>query len=283
MKVILTENQYRRIFLKEQSNRVLEKIKGSFSTNNADSAHNFQEMEDKIGISLDKFYKQGINPKISKVSATISGKGSNFTSNYSAEIIDNGSGDAWTGFFSRGSIGSNHQSRAKSQRYEKDPHNKVKKNSTIEERLIIFKNAERFEDIPPSPIHGTNPPFTQYFVQFTKTNKPLHSSTPKESDGEVEIDSHEIRDLIYKDYIEDIKANEELKQAKEKEIKIEKEIEQATDEVDKKRKEEELKISQEERKKAEEEAKIKAARKVTKGKGSTDNMWAREYPDYYNK
>jgi len=233
MKIILTENQYRRIFLKEQTNRVLDNVKGSFSANNADSAHNFQEMENKIGISLDKFYKEGINPKISKVSATISGKGSNFTSTYSAEIIDNGIGEAWTGFFSRGSIGSNDQSRAKSQRYEKDPDNKKLPNSTVEERMAIYADADKFEDIQPSPIRGTNPNFTQYFVQFTKNNKPLHHSTPQESDwevpfktdGEVEIDSKEIRDLIYKDYIEDIKTNKELNQAKEKEIKIEKEIE----------------------------------------------------------
>jgi len=176
MKVILTEEQFNRVILKEQSNKVLKYKTDSFSSNNADSAHNFKQMEDQIGDDLDNFYNQGINPKISKVGATINGNGSNFTTTYNYEIIDNGSGDAWTGFFTRGSIGASADNRAYNQRYKKDPNNKVLKNSTVEERMIKFADADKFEDIQPSPIRGTNPNFTQYFVQFTKTKKPKNST-----------------------------------------------------------------------------------------------------------
>jgi len=181
MKIKLREEQFRRVILKEGSKRLLTKKTGSFSSNNADSAHNFKQMEDQIGDDLDNFYDQGINPKISKVSATVNGKGSNFNSTYGYEIVDNGSGDAWTGFFSRGSIGASADTRAYAQRYKKDPNNRVLKNSTVEERMSIYVDADKFEDIQPSPIRGTNPPWTQYFVQFTKTKKPKHSSSQSKS------------------------------------------------------------------------------------------------------
>lgn len=175
MKIILTEEQFKRVILKEQSISILSTKTGSFPSTNSDSAHNFKQMEDQIGDDLDNFYKQGINPKINKVSATINMTGSNFTTTYNYEIIDNDSGEAWTGFFSRGSIGGDHELRAKIQRYDKDPDNKVLKDSTVEQRMIKFANAYKFEDIQGSPIQGTDPNFTQYFVQFTKTNKPSHS------------------------------------------------------------------------------------------------------------
>ena len=183
--------------LVEQSSNVLDTIKGSFESVGCDAAHNFTPMVDKVSKGLTQAYDSGINPKVTNITASINKKENEtnkYITNYSADIIDNGEGVAWTGFHSVGSCGGGYKERADKQRSGKwddddttkitvgDLAGQLKKGTTWEQRMKNDPSlkADEFEDV--KVIENPNIPFRQYFMQFTKEGKPTHISDVDQSD-----------------------------------------------------------------------------------------------------
>ena len=183
--------------LVEQSSNVLDTVKGSFESVGCDAAHNFSPMVDKVSKGLTQAYDSGINPKVTNITASINKKENEtnkYITNYSADIIDNGEGVAWTGFHSVGSCGGGYKERADKQRSGKwddddttkitvgDLAGQLKKGTTWEQRMKNDPSlkAGEFEDV--KVIENPNIPFRQYFMQFTKEGKPTHISDVDQSD-----------------------------------------------------------------------------------------------------
>lgn len=130
-------------------------ISNTFQSNNADSAHNFIELEREVDRVLPIIYKQGINPKMTNIQISLTKNGNNYSTSYRLTIDKSDDNYAWMGFTYRGSIGANYEKRADDQRL--DVENKLK-----------GIGAGLIQDIPGSPIVDKNNQLKQYFIQFTK-------------------------------------------------------------------------------------------------------------------
>jgi hypothetical protein len=156
-------------------------IKGTFTSNDADSAHNLLKMEKQIDDILPKIYAMGVNPKMYDVSMSIKTIGNNnFTTSYSVRIDKSDDGKAWMGFSSRGSIGSGYEQRADGQMSGTEN----KDGLSLEEKLKTI-GAIEVEEISNSPIVDKIIKLKQYFVQFTKQKYPpieQSNNTTKDTD-----------------------------------------------------------------------------------------------------
>ena len=143
--------------------KITKTVSGSFSSNDGDNAHNFKDLEDKLGPALKEVYDMGVNPKITNITAKITkSQGGQFTTSYNATISNSNDGKAWMGFTSRGSFGPNYESRADGQisgstNLDGRP---------LEEKLKTNLGAGEMEII--TTYKDSSVPVKQYFVQFTK-------------------------------------------------------------------------------------------------------------------
>jgi hypothetical protein len=150
--------------VKTETKKVTKNISGSFTSNDGDSAHNFKEMETKLGQVLVEMYNSGINPKITAIDAKISKSGSQFTTTYNATVSNSTDGKAWMGFTSRGSFGTDYIKRADGQISGSENADK----RSLEEKLKTI-GAGEIEII--KTYEDSTVPVKQYFVQFTKPEK----------------------------------------------------------------------------------------------------------------
>jgi hypothetical protein len=149
--------------------KVTKTVSGSFTSNDGDSAHNFAELENKIGPVLKEVYDMGVNPKILSVTAKISKSGNGFSTSYNATIGNSDDGKAWMGFTSRGSFGPRYQERADGQ---------IEGSTNLDGRSLEDKlkgNLGAGEVAVISVYEDKSVPVKQYFVQFTKPKEfPAH-------------------------------------------------------------------------------------------------------------
>jgi hypothetical protein len=103
--------------------------------------------------------------------------GNTYTTTSSLTIDKSDDGKAWTGFASRGSIGYGYVNRADGQI---DGSGNADGRS-LEEKLKSGADAVEFLPISNSPITISNVELKQYFVQFTKSLKPSHTSSKSTS------------------------------------------------------------------------------------------------------
>jgi hypothetical protein len=142
---------------------VTKTVSGTFTSNDGDTAHNFKNLEDKLGPVLKEVYDMGINPKITNISAKITKSENNqFTTSYSATVGKSNDGKAWMGFTSRGSFGTDYERRADGQI---DGSTNLDGN-TLEQKLKSNLSAGEMEII--TTYKDSSVPVKQYFVQFTK-------------------------------------------------------------------------------------------------------------------
>ena len=137
-------------------------LSGTFETADGDSAHNFKELETKLGNALSEMYKAGTNPKIKSVTAKITKNGVKFSTSYSAEIGPSDDGKAWMGFTARGSFGTDYEKRADGQISGSEN----KDGRSLEEKLKGIGAGE--VAVIGQPYVDTSVPVKEYFVQFTK-------------------------------------------------------------------------------------------------------------------
>jgi hypothetical protein len=142
---------------------VTKSVSGTFTSNDGDTAHNFKNLEDKLGPVLKEVYDMGINPKITNISARITkSEGNQFTTSYSATVGKSNDGKAWMGFTSRGSFGTDYEKRADGQ-IEGSTNLDGR---SLEEKLKTNLGAGEMEII--TTYKDSSVPVKQYFVQFTK-------------------------------------------------------------------------------------------------------------------
>ena len=187
-KFIITEEDRKLIRslygLNEQTITLPLPISDTFQSYDGDSAHKLTGLETKIDRALEQIYNQGINPKMYDVKLKVVRNGNTYTTTSSLTIDKSDDGKAWTGFASRGSIGYKYVSRADGQI---DGSGNADGRS-LEEKLKSGADAVEIIPISNSPITINNVELKQYFVQFTKSKKPSHTSskpTPQPSNEEV--------------------------------------------------------------------------------------------------
>ena len=176
-KFIITEEDRKSIRslygLNEQTITLPHPVSDTFSSYDEDSAHRLTGLEKKIDIALEQIYNQGINPKMYDVKLKVVRNGNTYTTTSSLTINKSDDGKAWTGFASRGAIGGdNYVNRADGQISGKEN----KDGRSLKERL---EGIGAIEIIPilNSPITIDDVQLKQYFVQFTKKQKPSHTSS----------------------------------------------------------------------------------------------------------
>jgi hypothetical protein len=178
-KFIITEEDRKSIRslygLNEQTITLPIPISDTFETKNGDldAVHNLKGLERKIDRALEQIYYQGINPKMYDVKLKVVRNGNTYTTTSSLTIDKSDDGKAWTGFASRGSIGYGYVNRADGQI---DGSGNADGRS-LEEKLKSGADAVEFLPISNSPITISNVELKQYFVQFTKSLKPSHTSS----------------------------------------------------------------------------------------------------------
>jgi hypothetical protein len=165
--------------LNEQTITLPIPISDTFETKNGDldAVHNLKGLERKIDRALEQIYNQGINPKMYDVKLKVVRNGNTYTTTSSLTIDKSDDGKAWTGFASRGSIGYGYVNRADGQI---DGSGNADGRS-LEEKLKSGADAVEFLPISNSPITISNVELKQYFVQFTKSLKPSHTSSKSTS------------------------------------------------------------------------------------------------------
>lgn len=147
--------------VKTESKKVTKNVSGSFTSNDGDSAHNFKELETKLGQVLVEMYNSGINPKIKTIDASITKSDNQFTTTYNATVGNSTDGKAWMGFTSRGSFGTDYKKRADGQISGSENADK----RSLEDKLKTI-GAGDIEVI--TTYEDPSVPVKQYFVQFTK-------------------------------------------------------------------------------------------------------------------
>jgi hypothetical protein len=178
-KFIITEEDRKSIRslygLNEQTITLPIPISDTFETKNGDldAVHNLKGLERKIDRALEQIYNQGINPKMYDVKLKVVRNGNTYTTTSSLTIDKSDDGKAWTGFASRGSIGYGYVNRADGQI---DGSGNADGRS-LEEKLKSGADAVEIIPISNSPITINNVQLKQYFVQFTKSLKPSHTSS----------------------------------------------------------------------------------------------------------
>ena len=148
----------------------------------------------------------------------------------------------------------------------------IRENSNFAQAVLAA--VQGTENVPGSS-------WEQYFEMeiVTPTDQSEIESTTTDEKAEEEVTHTKEEENRKKEELENAKKAEEIAKqeadAAEATQKIQKEKEAKLAEEERIRKEKEAKLAEEER--------IKAERKVTKGKVEKENMWAREYPDFYGK
>ena len=176
-KFIITEEEKKSIRglygLNEQTITLPQTISDTFDSNGGDAAHKLTGLETKIDRALEQIYNQGINPKMYNVKLKVVRNGNTYTTTSSLTIDKSDDGKAWTGFASRGSIGYDYVKRADDQITGKGN----KDGRSLKEKLESGADAVEIIPISNSPITINNVELKQYFVQFTKSKKPSHTSS----------------------------------------------------------------------------------------------------------
>ena len=178
-KFIITEEDRKSIRslygLNEQTITLPIPISDTFETKNGDldAVHNLKGLERKIDRALEQIYNQGINPKMYDVKLKVVRNGNTYTTTSSLTIDKSDDGKAWTGFASRGSIGYDYVNRAEGQ----IDGTGNKDGRSLEEKLKSGADAVEIIPISNSPITINDVQLKQYFVQFTKKQKPSHTSS----------------------------------------------------------------------------------------------------------
>ncbi len=155
--------------VKNETRDVTKSVSGSFTSNDGDSAHNFKELEDKLGPVLKEIYDMGINPKIKGVDVKITKSGNQFNTSYNVVVGKSDDGKAWMGFTSRGSFGPRYEERADGQ---------IKGSTNLDGRSLEAKlkgNLGAGEVSIIGVYKDASVPVKQYFVEFTKPEQyPAH-------------------------------------------------------------------------------------------------------------
>jgi hypothetical protein len=178
-KFIITEEEKKSIrglygLINEQTITLPHSVSDTFDSTNGDAAHNLKGLEKKIDMALEQIYNQGINPKMYDLSFNVVRNGNTFTTTSSLIIDKSDDGKAWTGFASRGSYGPGYETRADDQISGKGNRDGKSLKQRLEEigavEIIPISNS-------PITINNNNVQIKQYFVQFTKSFKPSHTSS----------------------------------------------------------------------------------------------------------
>jgi len=194
--------------LNEQTITLPLQISDTFETKNGDldAVHNLKGLETKIDRALEQIYNQGINPKMYDVKLKVVRNGNTYTTTSSLTIDKSDDGKAWTGFASRGSIGDDYVDRADGQ-IDGTGNNDGR---SLEEKLKSGADAVEIIPISNSPITINAVQLKQYFVQFTKSLKPSHTTqtpepvTTKPEPVTSEPTPEDIENLkLFKDFIKD--------------------------------------------------------------------------------
>lgn len=154
---------------------VLKVVSGSFTSSNGDAAHNFKTLEDKLVPILPQLYRQGHNPKITNITASIKKQGVGFLTSYTATIEDSADGKAWMGFTARGSFGNTASSNCPvdplRQNYQIRADGQISgcenaDGRSLEDKLKSSLSAGEVETI--FMYDDPSVPVREYFIQFTK-------------------------------------------------------------------------------------------------------------------
>jgi hypothetical protein len=148
----------------------------TFSSNDADSAHKIKDadVEKEVRPLLNSIYNSGKNPKFTDATMKIDGKNGAYTTTVTLTIDESKNGIAYMGFTFRGSIGPNWEKRADGQIDGSENKDKLSMLERIKTKLNgnnmdIFKTIDgKTQDTPPLN-------FREYFIQFSKNDKPSHS------------------------------------------------------------------------------------------------------------
>lgn len=155
------------------------KVNGSFTAKSCDELHAFEGthgrtiggMNTKINRELEKLYKSGKNPVVSKVNVVMDAK--NMKVDWEVEITESKDKKAWIGFTSRGSSGdASAFTRAVSSATGQDPAtilSKLKK-SYNEPSMELKKVYELFYNMSDTGKVLGKCPTRQVFYAYTKPN-----------------------------------------------------------------------------------------------------------------
>ena len=194
MKVVITESQFNRVILKEQSHSFPITVKGSFnSEGNCDYLHAFQSsggnvvgnMNVIVGDKLKEIYKLGYAPEVTQVNISVNGE----TVNWSVTINESKDGKAWMGFTSRGAGCNNDiETRATSSSSRNDV-------GTLKTRIVNagYNVDEDFviEVINEYTYDGGADSFKQVFYRYTRPNDyPSHSKDKEITDNSFPLIKH---------------------------------------------------------------------------------------------
>lgn len=154
------------------------KVSGSYTASNCDQLHAFEGtngkliggMNTKVNAELEKFYKTGKNPIVSKVSVTMDSK--KMKVDWEVEISESTDGKAWVGFTSRGSAGNSTAfERAVSPKYGQDPDSILKKIHQNEPKAEIKKVHELLYNMSEAGKVLGGCATRQIFYAYTKPQK----------------------------------------------------------------------------------------------------------------
>ena len=194
MKIILTESQFNRVILKEQSHSFPITVKGSFnSEGNCDYLHAFQSsggnvvgnMNVIVGDKLKEIYELGYAPEVTQVNISVNGE----TVNWSVTINESKDGKAWMGFTSRGAGCNNDiENRATSTQSGNDI-------GTLRNRIVsagLNSNDEfELEEVNDYVYDGGKDSFKQVFYRYTRPNDyPSHSKDKEITDNSFPLIKH---------------------------------------------------------------------------------------------
>jgi len=194
MKVVITESQFNRVILKEQSHSFPITVKGSFnSEGNCDHLHAFQSsggevvgnMNVIVGDKLEEIYELGNTPEVTQVNVSVNGE----TVNWRVTINESKDGKAWMGFTSRGAgCNIDIETRATSSSIGNDV-------GTLKTRIVNagYNVDEDFviEVINEYTYDGGADSFKQVFYRYTRpTDYPSHSKDKEITDNSLPLIKH---------------------------------------------------------------------------------------------
>jgi hypothetical protein len=176
MKIVISEQQLRRIISEETSSTII--VSSGFTASNCDELHAFQETKEEVngkritkkignmniivGNKLQELYNKGINPTVKKVTVNVKGMRVDWT----CEIGESTDGKAWLGFTSRGSGCGNQSEKVAESASQKKDIRSIKANIESaygESNIDIEKFAVKTHS------DGGNS-FVQIFYRYTKPN-----------------------------------------------------------------------------------------------------------------
>jgi len=202
MKVVITEQQFKRIILKEQSVSFPIYVTGKYTATNCDELHAFQSTGGKVvgnmnvtvGDKLKEIYNLGYNPEVTQVEVIVNGNRVSWT----VTIRESKDGKAWIGFTSRGAgCNNNILSRATSTQWGNDV-------GTLRKKIISagLNNNDDFEleEINEYVYDGGKDSFKQVFYRYTRpTDYPPHTSLSSPTTHKNSIKHNNDRDTLKKE------------------------------------------------------------------------------------